>query len=168
MLDADPTFDRDPHYQVTRNPRCTTPTPTIVGNSEIRPKWLADRFREACIRCDVAQLLIALRLLDLCPDELMHGVDGGTVTALSPRPTQRPAAIAPASVTRTSPERGCDWAACTAWYLLVWSVRLLAEGLRCAVFRVLDRGSRDPQEFGRRGLKRPPAHTPDRSADVVS
>src|SRR6478735_1837953 len=75
MLDADPTFDRDPHSQVTRNPRCTTPTPTIVGTSGIRPKWLADRFREACIRCDVAQPLIVLRLLDLCPDELMHGVD---------------------------------------------------------------------------------------------
>jgi hypothetical protein len=39
-------------------------------------------------------------------------------------------------------------------------------GAMCFVYST--RGSRDPQEFGRRGLKRPPAHTPDRSADVVS
>ena len=42
-----------PRIHPTDNPqpRCTTPTPTIVGNSGIRPKWLTDKFREACLTC---------------------------------------------------------------------------------------------------------------------
>src|SRR6185312_15700357 len=65
-----------------------------------------------------------------------HSVTANTHYKLGASPMQR-----------TVPRRRC-----MSDYHGVRRCRLTLTATRCSVFRVLDRGSRDPQEFGRRGL----------------